>query len=41
MIFTHTPLPAQTPLPGNVHTPLPGTADNSSMYNIHTGNISE
>ncbi|CAI0539908.1 unnamed protein product [Linum tenue] len=45
MLFTptpmQTPLPAQTPLPGNVQTPLPGTADNSSMYNIPTGNSSE
>ncbi|KAF2291729.1 hypothetical protein GH714_035354 [Hevea brasiliensis] len=34
-----TPLPgsAQTPLPGNVQTPLPGSVDNSSTYNIPTG----
>ncbi|CAN1231394.1 Transcription initiation factor IIA subunit 1 [Linum grandiflorum] len=40
MLF-NTPLqtPMQTPLP--VQTPLPGTADNSSIYNIPTGNSSE
>ncbi|KAM7257694.1 hypothetical protein ACFE04_013435 [Oxalis oulophora] len=35
-----TPLPgtaATTPLPGNATTPLPGSTDNSSMFNIPTG----